>query len=131
MRQVGARDMEFDIDAGIGTFLPKEGEPVDLSGIRRAVREAGFDLLWLEARVRGSLRRAVGEADDVRLAVVVPSTGQRFVLVEGGTEEERRGYARLIEWLEAPGRAVEVRGRAHPHEGAPSALTVREYRLLE
>ena len=125
------RDFKFDIDTGLGSFLPPKDKPVDMSEIQNAVKESGFELLWLEAQVRGTLQSARDPSETVRPAVQVKETGQVFLLTEGTTEQEREGYGRLREWLDEPSRTVSVRGRVHAHADSPPGLTVREFRLVE
>ena len=102
-----------------------------MAGIQSAVKESGFELLWLEAEVRGTLHSARDAEGNVRPAVRVEETGQVFLLTEGTTEQEREGYDRLREWLDGSGRTVSVRGRVHAHADSPPGLTVKEFRLAE
>ncbi len=102
-----------------------------MTGIRSAVKESGFELLWVEAEVRGTLHSARDAEGNVHPAVRVEETGQIFLLTEGTTEPEREGYGRLEEWLDGPTRTVSVRGRVHAHADSPPGLTVREFRLVE
>ncbi len=125
------REFKFDIDTGIGSFLPPKGKPIDVSAIQAAVKESGFELLWLEAQVRGVLQGGVDPTGSSRPALRVEETDQLFWLTEGTTEEERGGYSRLREWLNGPSRHVVVRGRVHSHIGSPPGLTVRTFRLAE
>ncbi len=129
VRRSGARDFKFDIDTGVGSFLPAKAKPVDLSEIEEVVKESGFELLWLEAQVRGTLQSARDPSGTVRPAVQVKETGQVFLLIEGTTEQEREGHGRLKEWLDGPSRTVSVRGRVHGHVDSPPGLTVKEFRL--
>ncbi len=130
-RQSGARDFQFDIDTGLGSFLPMKDQPVDFGGIQDAVTESGFELVWLEADVRGILGSAPNVQGDPRPAVRVEETGQVFLLTQGTTEQEREGYGRLTEWLEGENRKVLVRGRVHGHPQSPPGMTVREFRFVE
>ncbi len=102
-----------------------------MTGIRSAVKESGFELLWVEAEVRGTLHSARDAEGNVRPAVRVEETDQVFLLTEGTTEQEREGYGRLREWLDGPSRTVSVRGRVHGHADSPPGLTVREFRLVD
>ncbi len=102
-----------------------------MSEIRSAVEESGFELLWIEAEVRGTLQSASDPSGTVRPAVQVKETGQVFLLTEGTTEQEREGYDRLEEWLDGPNRTVSVRGRVHGHVDSPPGLTVKESRLVD
>ena len=102
----GARDFQFDIDTGLGSFLPMEDQPVDFGGIQDAVTESGFELLWVEADVLGILESAPDARDEPHPALRVETTGQVFTLTEGTTEQEREGYVRLTEWLEGGNRTV-------------------------
>lgn len=129
MRRSGARDFTFDIDTGVGSLLLLESKPVDFGAIQNAVKDSGFDLLWIEARVRGILRTVSDSSGAVRPAVEVESPRQVFLLIEGTTEEERRGYSRLREAAEGRTPRVLVRGRIHAHAGAPPGLTVRDFRI--
>lgn len=110
-------------------MLPPEGKPVDFGEIQSAVKDSGFELLWIEARVRGILRTASDSSGAVHPAVEVESHRQVFLLIEGTTEEERRGYGRLKESAEGREPRVLVRGRVHAHVGAPPGLTVLEFRV--
>ena len=130
-RRSGARDFKFDIDTGLGSFLPRKDKPVDVSEIQNAVKESGFELLWLEARVRGTLQSARDPSETVRPTVHVKETGQVFLLTEGTTEQERENYGRLKEWLDGPSRTVSVRGRVHGHVDSPPGLSVKEFRLVD
>ncbi len=130
-RRFGARDFKFDIDTGVGSFLPAEGKPVDIPEIQAAVKESGFVLLWLEAQVRGVLQGGMDPTGSSRPALRVEETDQLFWLTEGTTKEEREGYSRLREWVNGPSRHVVVRGRAHSHVGSPPGLTVRNFRLVQ
>lgn len=127
MRQVGARNYQFDIDTGIATFLPQVGGPLDLTAVEAAVTEAGFGLLWLDLELLGELSRTQDGDGSAQPALTVGTTGQRFLLYPGESDEEREGYARLTQWLDQPEQAVTVRGRAHAHRTALPALTVREF----
>ena len=127
---MGVRNYGIDIDSGVATFLPKAGEPLDLAAVKEAVYQAGFELLWLELEVQGTLSRARDPDGDERPGLTVASTGQRFLLYPGESEQERAGYARIVEWLDAPESQVVIHGRTHSHTGGPPALTVREYRML-
>ena len=62
-------DFQFDIDTGLGSFLPMEDQPVDFGAIQDAVTESGFELLWLEADVRGILGSAPNDQGDPQPAV--------------------------------------------------------------
>ena len=95
------------------------------------MKESGFELLWLEAQVRGVLQGGTDPTGAERASMRVAETGQVFWLVEGTTEEEREGYSRLREWVNGPSRHVVVRGRLHWHAGAPPGLTVQTFRLAE
>ncbi len=128
-RRSGARDFKFDIDTGVGSFLPPNDKPVEITEVQDAVKESGFELLWLEAQVRGTLQSAKDPSGTVRPGVRVKETGQVFLLTEGTTQQEREGYGRLKEWLDEPNRIVSVRGRVHGHVDAPPGLTVKEFRL--
>ncbi len=130
-RQSGARDFQFDIDTGLGSFLPMEDQPVDFGGIQDAVKESGFELLWLEADVRGILGSAPNAQGDPHPALRVEETGQVFLLTQGTTEQEREGYGRLTEWLGGDNTTVLVRGRVHGHPQSPPGMTVREFRFVE
>ncbi len=89
-RQSGARDFQFDIDTGLGSFLPAEDKPVDLSEIRESVTESGFELLWLEADVRGILGSAPNAQGDPHPAVRVEETGQVFCSRRGPRSRSAR-----------------------------------------
>ena len=102
-----------------------------MTEIRNAVKESGFELLWLETQVRGTLQRAKDPSGTVRPGVRVKETGQVFLLTEGTTQQEREGYGRLKEWLDEPNRIVSVRGRVHGHVDAPPGLTVKEFHLVD
>ncbi len=130
MRQVGAREYKFDIETGLATYLPREEEAIDLEAVGNAVDQAGFELLGVELQVRGHVSRTTDRDGAERVALTVPSTGQRFLLLPGESDEERRGYARLSEWIDEPERVIVVRGRAHAHEGAAPALTVWVFQVL-
>ena len=130
-RRSGVRDFQFDIDTGLGSFLPAKDKPVDLSEIRESVTESGFELLWLEANVRGILGSAPNAQGDPHPAVRVEETGQVFLLTQGTTEQEREGYGRLTEWLEGENRTVLVRGRVLGHPQSPPGMTVKEFRFVE
>ncbi len=131
MRRSGARDFKFDIDTGTGSFLPAKAKPVDLSEIEKVVKESGFQLLWLEASIRGTLHSASDPGGFVRPAVRVNQTGQVFLLIEGTTEKEREGFSHLTEWLDGTGKSVAVRGTVHGYADAPPGLTAREFRIIE
>ena len=131
VRRSGVRNFKFDIDTGLGSFLPAKDQPADLPAIQAAVKESGFALLWLEAQVHGTLLSTRDGTGAVRPGIRVHGTGQVFVLTEGTTEEERNGYARLEELLAGSSRKVVVRGRVHPHADSPPGLTVRKFRLAE
>jgi hypothetical protein len=102
-----------------------------LSAIQGVVKESGFKLLWLEARVRGILQRAADPSGTERPAVKVEATGQEFLLSKGTTEPEREGYGRLEEWLDGPSRTVSVRGRIRRHLDDSTSLVVRDLRLVD
>ncbi len=123
------REFKFDIDTGIGSFLPPKGKPIDVSAIQTAVKESGFELLWLEAQVRGVLQDGKDPTGAERPSLRVEETGQLFWLVEGTTDEERQNYDRLRQWVNGPDRHVVVRGRLHSHAGAPPGLTVRRFQI--
>ncbi len=130
MRRSGAREFKFDIDTGVGTLLPPQGKPVDFGAIVSGVKEGGFQLLWIEARVGGELRSVTGTQDAGKnLVVDVDSPRQRFVLVEGHTDAERRGYGRLRESAGREPVRVEVRGRVHTHTSGAPGLTVLDFHL--
>ena len=132
VRRSGVRNFKLDMETGLSSFLLATGQPIDFAEIQRAVKESGFELLRLEARVRGTLNRAPDPTGTARPTVRVEETGQVFVLVEGTTDEERQRYARLLEWLDDErGPKVVVRGRIHPHVGAPPGLSVLEFRVEE
>ncbi len=130
MRRSGVQDFDFDINTGVGWFVPFGDQPVDFSGIQGAVRESGFELLWLEAEVRGDLEGAVDPTGTTRPTVRLGRTGQVFWLIQGTTTAEAELYAHLEEMLGQPNPRVLVRGRVHPHTDAPPGLTVREFRRL-
>ncbi len=130
-RRSGVRDFQFDIDTGLGSFLPAKDQPVDLSEILESVTESGFELLWLEADVRGILGSAPNAQGDPHPSVRVEETGQVFLLTEGTTEQEREGYDRLGEWVEGDRKKVLIRGRVHDHAESPPGLTVQRFRLIE
>ncbi len=95
-RRSGARGFKIDIDTGRGSFLPPKGKPVDFAAIQVAVKEAGFELLWLEAQVRGTLMNAKdAAAARVQPAIKADGSGQVFLLIEGKTDAEHEGFARL------------------------------------
>ena len=129
MRRSGARDFTFDIDTGVGSLLPPEGKPIDFGEIQGAVKDSGFELLWIEARVRGTLRTASDPSGTDSPVLEVESPRQVFTLIEGTTEEERRGYGRLRESAEGRELRVLVRGRVHAHVDGPPGLTVLDYRV--
>ncbi len=131
MRRSGVRDFKFDIDTGVGSFLPAKAKPVDVSEIEKVVRESGFKLLWLEATVRGTLHSASDPGRFVRPGVRVNQTGQVFLLIEGTTEKEQKGFSQLTEWLDGTDKTVSVRGRVHGHVDLPPGLTVKEFRLVD
>ncbi len=130
-RRSGVRDYQFDIDTGMGWFLPMKDQPVDFGGIQEAVAESGFELLWLEADVLGILGNAPDAQGDPHPALRVEATGQSFTLTEGTTEQEREGYGRLTEWLEGGNRTVLIRGRVHSHPQSSPGMTVREFRVVQ
>lgn len=125
------RNFNFDIESGLGTFLPAKDKPVDIQALQTAVKESGFKLLWLDAQVHGTLLGTRDSSGVVRPSVRVEGSRQVFVLIEGTTDEERKGYARLEEWLTGSSKKVMVHGRAHPHADSPPALTVRKFRLAD
>ncbi len=127
---MGVRNYDIDLDSGVATFLPEAGEPLDLAAVKEAVDRAGFELLWLELEVEGTLSRARDPDGNERPGLTVASTGQRFLLYPAESEQERAGYARVVEWLDAPESRVVIHGRAHSHTGGPPALTVQEVRML-
>ena len=83
VRRSGARAFTFDIDTGEGSLLPAEDEPIDFGELESAVKDSGFELLWIEARVRGTLRTAADPSGAKRPALVVENPRQTFLLVEG------------------------------------------------
>ncbi len=127
VRRSDVRDFTFDIDTGIGSLLPPENEPIDFGELDGAVTEAGFELIWIEARVRGTLQASVDSQRGRQLAVRVENPSQLFILIEGSDEVERQGYNRILEWIDTGSREVVVRGRVHPHAGAAPGLTVRDF----
>ena len=46
-------------------------------------QEAGFELLWLEAQVRGTLMSAKDVAATVQPAIKADGSGQMFLVIEG------------------------------------------------
>ena len=129
MRRSGARKFDFDIDSGVGSLLPPAGKPVDFDAIRAGVKTSGFELLWIEARVRGTLRSTSDPSGGSQPSVEVESPRQAFALIAGPTDEERRGYRRLR--ASAAGRELEVRvhGRVHAQSSAATALTVLDFEI--
>ena len=113
----------------MGSFLPARGKPIDVSAIQTAVKESGFELLWLEAQVRGVLQDGKDPTGAERASLRVEETGQLFWLVEGTTDEERQNYDRLRQWVNEPDCHVVVRGRLHSHAGVPPGLTVRRFQV--
>ena len=128
---MGVRNFGLDIDSGMATFLPKAGEPLDLAAVEQAVYQAGFEPLWLELEIQGTLSNSIDAEGNERPSLTVASTGQRFLLYAGESEEERTGYSHLVEWLDAAERDVVVRGRAHSHSSGPPAVTVQSFRVLD
>ena len=120
---------QFDINLGIASFLPAKAKPVDIAAFQADVKASGFELLWLEAEVRGSLQITRNAAGDKRHSVLVAGSGQIFVLNEGTTVEERNSYANLEEWSNGASRSVVVSGRIHSVADAEVALTIRNCRL--
>ena len=129
-RQLGVRNFGLDIDSGVATFLPKAGEPLDLAAVKDAVYQAGFELLWLELDVRGSLGRRTDPNGEERPAVRVADTGQTFLLVAGDSGQDRDAFGLVLEWLDDASSAVVVRGGAHSHPGGPPVITVQDFRVV-
>jgi hypothetical protein len=128
VRRSGAREFAFDLETGVGSLLFELGDPVDFAAICSAVREAGFQLLWIEARVRGVLATIADSGGAARPAVLVEGSRQMLALVEGTTAQERSGYARAREAAGQAGRVV-VRGRVGVPIGHTPELTVLDLRV--
>ena len=131
MRQFGARSFDLDIDTGKGTLLPPVGEPLLTDALRKAVGDAGFELLGLELEILGLLRNLQTPTGENQAVVEAQISGQRFALIQGHSEDERTAWARIAPQLDRNGVLLWVRGRVHEHEGGPPALQVNDFRFLE
>lgn len=101
-----------------------------MAAINAAVDDAGFELLWLELQLRGTLHSSSRENDDGRLTLMVTGTAQKFLVDSGVTDAERDAYAQLSPWIDQPERLILLRGRANAHPGTLPAITVLDARLL-
>ena len=131
VRQFGARSFDLDIDTGRGTLLPPVGEPLRTDELRKAVRDAGFELLGLELEVLGLLRNLQAPTGENQAVVQAATSGQRFALIQGDSEDERIAWARIAPQLDQNGVLLWVRGRVHEHQEGPPALQVNDFRFLE
>ena len=120
----------FDIDTGVCSFRPAGGSRVDFAWLRAAVNEAGFELLRMDAEVRGTLGRAQDPSGEPHFVLTMKGTGQRVFLFEGKTDAEQKAFRLLTQWFDGPERAVVVSGRIHHHAGGPPGLLVSEARAL-
>ena len=130
MRQFGARSFDLDIDTGKGTLLPTVGKPFLTDALREAVGDAGFELLGLELEVLGLLRNPQTPLGENQAVVEVETSGQRFALIQGHSEDERAAWARIAPQLDRDGVLLWVRGRIHEHQEGPPALQVNDFRFL-
>ncbi len=131
VRQFGARSFDLDIDTGKGTLLPPVGEPLRTDALRKAVGDAGFELLGLELEVLGLLRNLQTPTGESQAVIEAETSGQRFALIQGHSEHERAAWARIAPQLDRNGVLLWVRGRVHEHQEGPSALQVNDFRFLE
>lgn len=125
---MGAREFSFDLDTGWGALEPPADSPLDLSAVDEAVRQAGFELLGVQLDLQGRLRPAGGGRDGPELELV--RSGQRILLLEGGSDGQREAWSRLSTQLDREGLSLRIRGPAHEHVDGPLALTVGEFEVV-
>lgn len=129
MRRSGVRNFSFNIDKGLGTFLPAPGKPLDLVSIQGAVKKAGFPLLGAEATVRGSLRKVQDPLGKPALALAANETGQLFYLNAGSTPAEQEALNRISSWADKKAE-LSVHGKIHSPAGTHVGLSVLRFDVL-
>jgi hypothetical protein len=108
VRRSGVRNFTFNIDKGVGTFLPAQGKPFDYAEFQEAVKGSGFPLLWTEVSVEGRLGK-VKEADGrERLSLSTAAPLQVFYLEKSEIPEEAAVYAGLTD---RDGQPLRLQGR--------------------
>ncbi len=116
------RNYELDLTSGVATFLPEEGELLNLAAVEEATESAGFEALELQLQLRGELSLSGGE-----LILTVPESEEEFPLLEGTQPSEQAAYERLTEFArQATGQRVVVRLRAERSGGRDYRYTVLE-----
>ena len=75
-----------DFKKGLGVFTPKPGKPVSFAALKETLKKAGYTLASADITVTGNVTR-----DDKGWAIVVPASGQRFVLAGPNVDEALAG----------------------------------------
>ena len=77
-----------DIKKGIGVFTPKPEKPVSFAALKETLKKAGYTLDSANIALLGKLTR-----DDKTWALIVPASGQRFILEGNDLEKVFLGMA--------------------------------------
>jgi hypothetical protein len=75
-----------DIQKGLGVFTPKPDKPVSFAALKETLKKAGYTLDAADITVAGTLTK-----DEKGWAVLVQSSGQRFVLEGPNLDQALRG----------------------------------------
>ncbi len=128
MRRSGVRNFSFDIEKGLGTFLPAEGKPLDFASIQEAVKMSGFPLLWSEAAVEGQLDKVTSADGQARLSLTTEMPIQVFYLKKSLEPAEASVYSDLERQV---GKSLRLRGRLQASADGQVDILVKTVQKVE
>ena len=107
---------------------PGFGQPLDFAAVRAGVDESGFQLLSLEAELRGAVSQQTLASGVQRAALEIEGSGQQVWILEGRSPTEHEAYAELERRLEQEGATASLRGEAAPDSEDQSSVVLLEVR---
>jgi len=112
-----------DFQKGLGVFTPKPNKPVSFAALKETLKKAGYTLDAADLTLTGTLAK-----DDAGWAIVVKSSGQRFVL-QGPNVDQALAGKKAGDGLEMTGDWKTVGAAAAAREVvfplAPKAVSTR------
>jgi len=114
----------------VATLGFKKGQQLDLPALKKAATDSGFELMWIELVLRGSLISVKGPDHGESLAIHLARTGQTVFLGPGDSEKTRSNFRKAAGWAAQGLTYLEIRGRAHAHPGAAPGMTISMVKKL-